>query len=718
MKREFLLSCFWGTALGTVLSFGGVGCLITAFDLDAGNMVRLLLLCLTFSMAGAVCFRLKWGGAILLSGLALMAGFLWRKGEALDQTLGVIETISRVYDNAYHWGYLATQGSDGAFFPMTALAALIGLTVGRTVSKGSSIWGAMLVALLPLLLCLVVTDTVPEEAFLFILLMGMGILILTASVRHKSPEQGNLLTAMVAAPVVLALAILFLLNPQENYVNRNFDFQQTALQYLEQLPEKLTDLPQLWEEITDGGQLEPPEDQLRDVDLRDVGPQDEKTYKVMEVFGTISGTVYLRGQDFDLYSGTNWQNSAQPGEVFPRNSGALRSVGAVTIETTRLRDVLYLPYYPTKAFSLLSGRAYNLQGVKRYAITVGALTEDWRSQSLGAPGLELTAAQNRGETKAQERYTDLPAVTRRGAQALLEDILGADLTRTQQADAIAAYVRGSAAYDLNTPAMPAGEADFALWFLESSDTGYCVHFATATTVLLRAAGIPARYVTGYMTPLTSGETVTVTAAQAHAWVEYYEPALDVWIMLESTPAAETREPDPSQAQTEPGTTEQTESTEGTTEGLDTRPEETETTPEPTQTQTPTEPESQPPRKIVLPGWVKGLFVTVLILAGLVLAAQLQRQIRLLRKRRALRSGKPNELALKRWREAVLLARLAGEGRPPRALEKLAQKAKYSQHTLTGEELEELETYLEDCRALLLARPWYWQLLCRYLYVVY
>ena len=40
--------------------------------------------------------------------------------------------------------------------------------------------------------------------------------------------------------------------------------------------------------------------------------------------------------------------------------------------------------------------------------------------------------------------------------------------------------------------------DFAIWFLTEADTGYCIHFATAAVVLLRAAGIPARYVDGYV----------------------------------------------------------------------------------------------------------------------------------------------------------------------------------------------------------------------------
>ena len=81
--------------------------------------------------------------------------------------------------------------------------------------------------------------------------------------------------------------------------------------------------------------------------------------------------------------------------------------------------------------------------------------------------------------------------------------------------------------------MPSSETDFVRWFLEESDTGYCAHFASATAVLLQAAGIPARYVTGYMVDTQAGVSTTVYMDEAHAWVEFYDPSVG-WRVLEST----------------------------------------------------------------------------------------------------------------------------------------------------------------------------------------
>ena len=54
---------------------------------------------------------------------------------------------------------------------------------------------------------------------------------------------------------------------------------------------------------------------------------------------------------------------------------------------------------------------------------------------------------------------------------------------------------------------------------------------------------------------------------------------------------------------------------------------------------------------------------------------------------------------------------------PVTLEALAQKAKFSQHTLTAEELEQFTAYLTDARHQLEQKPLYLRLVYMYLYAV-
>ena len=66
-------------------------------------------------------------------------------------------------------------------------------------------------------------------------------------------------------------------------------------------------------------------------------------------------------------------------------------------------------------------------------------------------------------------------------------------------------------------------------------TGYCEHYASTMVILLRAHGIPARFVEGFLpgnlNPATGVETITT--ASAHAWVEVYFPGYG-WHIFDPT----------------------------------------------------------------------------------------------------------------------------------------------------------------------------------------
>ncbi|HEX4509031.1 MAG TPA: DUF3488 and transglutaminase-like domain-containing protein, partial [Burkholderiaceae bacterium] len=67
--------------------------------------------------------------------------------------------------------------------------------------------------------------------------------------------------------------------------------------------------------------------------------------------------------------------------------------------------------------------------------------------------------------------------------------------------------------------------------------GFCEHFATAFTVVLRAMGIPARVVTGYqgMDAKPQDGWWIVRQSNAHAWVEYWTPGRG-WVRADPTAA--------------------------------------------------------------------------------------------------------------------------------------------------------------------------------------
>jgi transglutaminase-like putative cysteine protease len=61
--------------------------------------------------------------------------------------------------------------------------------------------------------------------------------------------------------------------------------------------------------------------------------------------------------------------------------------------------------------------------------------------------------------------------------------------------------------------------------------GVCQDMAQVALALMRAAGLPARYVSGYLHPKATAEPGTTAIGQSHAWVEYWAGS---WIPLDPT----------------------------------------------------------------------------------------------------------------------------------------------------------------------------------------
>lgn len=106
-----------------------------------------------------------------------------------------------------------------------------------------------------------------------------------------------------------------------------------------------------------------------------------------------------------------------------------------------------------------------------------------------------------------------------------------------KAKAIEKYLSSSNfTYNLDVDSTP-NNRDFVDYFLFDQGEGYCTYFASAMTILARCAGLPARYVEGYILPPEPAEgdsdTYIVTNEQAHAWVEVYFEGLG-WIPFEPT----------------------------------------------------------------------------------------------------------------------------------------------------------------------------------------
>lgn len=238
------------------------------------------------------------------------------------------------------------------------------------------------------------------------------------------------------------------------------------------------------------------------------------------------------------------------------------------------------------AYTIFDGSAWRTP-VERFTL-LGAPAQG-RTWMLGMPAGRLEYIQVSGHTQDGGAMLALPSGTRSVSSLAANDVLRNSLGTVKVSDA-SPYLKFSVAYapgvilqsaptptDLRVPppldllldevrrqmGSPAGSAAdavsavrrffgerfrYSLYlgdraggkslrdFLLESRSGHCEYFATATTLLLRSLGVPARYVVGYSVQ-EFGEIdklYVVRRRHAHAWTQAYVDG--AWVDVDTTPA--------------------------------------------------------------------------------------------------------------------------------------------------------------------------------------
>jgi protein-glutamine gamma-glutamyltransferase len=151
------------------------------------------------------------------------------------------------------------------------------------------------------------------------------------------------------------------------------------------------------------------------------------------------------------------------------------------------------------------------------------------------PPAEWLRAAAGPDPSAASWYLQLPALAPR-VLALADSLTAGEPTRYDAVLAVERWLNDSFSYTLD---LPASRREATLeHFLFSRREGHCEYFSTAMAILLRAAGIPARNVTGFMGGEwhASARYLAVTQNDAHSWVEVWFPELG-WVAFDPTPAA-------------------------------------------------------------------------------------------------------------------------------------------------------------------------------------
>lgn len=139
--------------------------------------------------------------------------------------------------------------------------------------------------------------------------------------------------------------------------------------------------------------------------------------------------------------------------------------------------------------------------------------------------------------KERARYTTLPSELATRLVALSKQICAGQNSSRAKAETIAAYFHFHYQYTLGIQ-VPKGEDPMAYFlFSDPLPAAHCEYFASGAALLLRAAGVPARYVTGVSAwerhPFA--EYWVARNRDAHAWVEAWDDEKG-WFLVEATPS--------------------------------------------------------------------------------------------------------------------------------------------------------------------------------------
>lgn len=527
--------------LSTLIGVCGVGCLSTGFGFPVGMQ---LTVSLSLAVAAAICLLhgKRFGWLVYPAVIAVWAVLIVRF-DGYTQLLTICSAMYQQWADACNWEIpqlLAEREWIDPPLGAALWASFLSLIAANALSRQRTLF-AIIAVLLAVAPCLVITFTVPDPIWLVLIFLCIGLLVITASVRKGSIRDGVRLLAMALVPVALYVAIIFVCNPEEEYDAYK---AKTWMEFLEELQERLgiPDIIQLSWWISDEP-TEPTEPIVVEpnvLDLTTVGPLEPDDTVVMEICTDYTGTLYLRGTSYANYTGTEWNNTTKAAFYAPEDFLSSEQY-TISLETTEALPQYYLPYYCLDDIFLDDGISNNESADTSYSYTYQHMTDYWHQTWQDSHPTAFIVEFYDGSFYTNLRqhnssfYSILPYRAELTANQILIQIgIKDDMPVLQAVNIIADYVRNWAAYSLESAAMPAEQADFASWFLTESNTGYSIHYATAATVLLRAADIPARLVTGYVVDAEADTQTTVTADMAHAWVEYYLNDIG-WIVLEVTP---------------------------------------------------------------------------------------------------------------------------------------------------------------------------------------
>ena len=538
-KASFAVDLFLCTALISSLFY----CLVTSFQIETNWCVIVIPTAIFCTIYGLLASLVKKTSVLFISVAVTMIVFIFTLLFSLETILAQLSyVITQIFSQLSQYLPLTDKIILGDTLGTSAtglfvfISAILSAVFTISLIRYKRILIPSLLSMILLVPCFILVNTLPSLICLFIAIASLIALYISKNTRKFRPSQGGAIALISVAIMLAVMATLLAFNPIESF--KRFDWQENILQSIENGFNIDDGRKTSTEKNLNGikGSLEEKDN------LSDISPLTQTHTPVMTVTSAVGGNIYLKGTAYADYRDNIWSiisdNDAAryPQDFIPFTA----TIGNNALTDTRVHmlnesKIAYVPYF-------LESLSDNLNSVADVCVKNNTDKNEFNYSHYPfyAEGTYRYNSSSEAEdykTFVYDTYLEIPRKTQIELRRIAdqEGFLDSELTVSEKIEMVKNYISNSKTYSLKTPKMPSGK-DFATWFLNESDTGYCVHFATAGTLMLRALGIPARYVTGYYATAYANQTVTVTTDNAHAWVEYYCDTAG-WIPLECTPSS-------------------------------------------------------------------------------------------------------------------------------------------------------------------------------------
>jgi len=254
---------------------------------------------------------------------------------------------------------------------------------------------------------------------------------------------------------------------------------------------------------------------------------------------------YWRTLTYSIYTGAGWTNPSGSIEDISANQTLIkphpndRVIHATVIfpkdKNTRLywTGTLLRADVPFKAAWLHKSKADSLVDADMFAALATAKSYKAESVLLNVSAQGLRDSPSVYPDWVRKQFLTLPDSVPQRVLSLARDLTASESNAYERALAIQNYLR-KFPYTLEIGTPPVGR-DVVDYFVFDLKRGYCDYYATSMVVLARAAGLPARLVTGYANGSydTQRAEYIVTENYAHSWVEIYFANIG-WVEFEPT----------------------------------------------------------------------------------------------------------------------------------------------------------------------------------------